>query len=199
MEECKEKKEFKQPEPVVLIEPKEHKPLIFDEKDNKVNLRRCQKKKFYDASVCRHLCSTTLVLKTKKTSPINNCEEICFELTRSSELAGEICPFQKYCPNGCPCKNYVCDKISFKDQEVIPVWDLESQTIISNSSDQTDLNSSIFQRRESLKRKVQTSGFNVRLYDYYSKNLSEEVFVKQGVLFPHDWIVITTINIIYRF
>jgi len=92
MEECKENKMFKQPEPVVLIEPKVQKPLIFDKQDNKVNLRRCEKKKFYDASVCRHLCSTTLVLKTKKNLPINNCEEICFELTRSSELAGEICP-----------------------------------------------------------------------------------------------------------
>ena len=188
MEECKEKKEFKQPEAVVLIEPKEHKPLIFDEKDNKVNLRRCQKKKFYDASVCRHLCSTTLVLKTKKTSPINNCEEMCFELTRSSELAGEICPFQKYCPNGCPCENYVCDKISAKDQEVIPVWDLESKTNRSHTD------SSIFQRREALGRKPHTFGFNVTLHDYNSENLSEEVFVKQDVLFPHEWIVNIILN-----
>lgn len=184
MEECKENKMFKQPEPVVLIEPKVQKPLIFDKQDNKVNLRRCEKKKFYDASVCRHLCSTTLVLKTKKNLPINNCEEICFELTRSSELAGEICPFQKYCPNGCPCENFVCDKISAKDQEVIPVWDLESKT--DHEPEVVGFN--IYERRKDLRRDPTTSRFNVLLHSYNQNNFSEEVFVKSDVLFPHKWI-----------
>ena len=111
MQTCFETKEFKQPELVASHKPKNIKPLIFDEKDNSVNLRRCKKKQFYDASICRHLCSSSLVLKSKKLSPINSCEEICFELTRSSESSGEICPFQKYCPSGCPCKHYNCEKI----------------------------------------------------------------------------------------
>ena len=114
--------------------------------------------------ICRHLCSSSLVLKPKR-SIINSCEEICFELTKSSQLSGEICPYQKYCSNGCPCKYYVCDKTSVKDQEVIPVWDLQSRT---NRTEDIDFN--IFNRRESLKRKPHTSGFNVTLYDFNSES-----------------------------
>ena len=128
MTKCFETKEFKQPEPIMKHQPGEPEPRIFDEKENKVNLRRCQKKKFYDAMLCRHLCSTSLVLKSTRTYPINSCDEICFGLTKSSGYAGAICPYQKYCANGCPCKFYSCEKISEKDQEVIPVWDLETKT-----------------------------------------------------------------------
>ena len=185
---CLETKEFKQPDTVLQHQIEEQEPITFDEKDNRVNLRRCNKKNFYDAMICRHLCSVSLVLKPKRSLPINSCEEICFELTKSYESAGDICPFQKYCPNGCPCKHYVCEKISAKDQEVIPVWDLDSKTNRSHTD------SSIFQRREALRRKPHTSGFNVTLYDYNSENLSEEVFVKQDVLFPHEWIVSIFLN-----
>jgi hypothetical protein len=78
-----------------------------------------------DARLCRHLCSTTLVLKTKTNTVFSNCEVICFELTRT--LAGEICPYEKYCPNGCPCKQYQCEKL-INEQEYIPVWNLKEKT-----------------------------------------------------------------------
>ena len=186
MEECKQKQVFKQPEPVERIEPEKHKPLIFDEKENRVNLRRCKKKKFYDAMICRHLCSSSLVLKSKKNSPIDNCEQICFELTKSSESSGEICPYQKYCAGGCPCKYYDCEKITDKHQEFIPVWDLQSKT----SRQPPDLEMNIFQRRESLKRQPKTSGFNVMLHDFSSTNSSDVVFVDKNELFPHEWLEI---------
>ena len=127
MEECKETKVFRNPGPIKKNEPKKQKPLSFNKKDNQVNLRRCKKKKFYDAAICRHLCSSSLVLKSRRTSPTNSCEEICFELTRSSKTSGEICPYQKYCPSGCPCPLYACEKIGQNEQENIPVWDLESK------------------------------------------------------------------------
>ena len=180
MRECYQTREFKQPEPVSRYEHEKLAPMTFDNKENKVNLRRCKKKQFYDASICRHLCSMSLVLKSKSTSPINKCEEICFELTKSSKSSGKICPYQKYCPNGCPCKHYACEKITDKDQVAIPVWDLESKTRKKGQH----IDESIFQRREDLKRRPNSAGFNVKLYDYISKNF-EEVFVDQGALFPH--------------
>lgn len=50
---------------------------------------------------------------------------ICFELTRT--LAGEICPYEKNCPTGCPCKQYQCEKL-INEQEYIPVWNLNEKT-----------------------------------------------------------------------
>ena len=187
MQKCFETKEFEQPEPVFKYKRKEQKPLVFDEKDNKINLRRCKKEKFYDASICRHLCSSSLVLKSRKSLPTNSCEDICFELTKSAKSAGEICPFQKYCPNGCPCQFYQCEKISGKEQEKIPVWDLYSQTERKMTEQEMKVN--IFQRREALDRKPNTSGFNVMLHDFNSTN-SSEVFVQQDAIFPHERIKI---------
>jgi len=184
MQKCYQTKEFKQPEPFLNHEQKKLEPLSFDNKENKVNLRRCKKKKFYDATICRHLCSISLVLKSTKTSQISSCEQICFELTKSHELAGEICPYENYCPNGCPCKHYMCEKMTDKDQEVIPVWDLNSKT--DEEPEVVDVN--IYERRKDLKRKPKTSRFNVMLHSYNHKNVSEEVFVKSDVLFPHEWI-----------
>ena len=42
LEECKETKKFKQPEPITKDKPEKQKPLIFNGKSNKVNLRRCK-------------------------------------------------------------------------------------------------------------------------------------------------------------
>ena len=182
MRECYQTREFKQPEPFTEYMPEKPVPITFDSKENKVNLRRCKKKKFYDASICRHLCSMSLVLKSKRTSSINKCDEICFELTRSSEASGKICPYQKYCPNGCPCKHYVCDKITENDQERIPVWDLGSKT----TKEPEDVGMNIYERMKSIKREPETSFFNVKLHSFNQKNSSKEVFVKSGVLFPHE-------------
>ena len=162
--------------------PKVLAPRKFDEKDNRVNLRRCKKNKFYDATVCRHLCSMTLVLKSKKTSQVNGCEKICFELTKSHESAGEICPYQKYCPNGCPCKHYVCDKITENDQERIPVWDLGSKT----TEKPKDVDMNIYERMKSIKREQETASFNVHLHSFIQKNSSEDIYVKSGAIFSHE-------------
>ena len=124
MKQCYETKKFIIPEPISKIAPVEQKVVKFSKEENDVNLHRCQKKKFYDQKICRHLCSTTLVLTTTRTNPISPCETICFELTRSFDSAGEICPFQKYCPAGCPCPYYECEKIELP-QKFIPVFDLQ--------------------------------------------------------------------------
>ena len=101
--------------------------------------------------------------------------------------SGKICPFQKYCPNGCPCNDYVCEKIGDKDQQELPVWDLESKTSDYNkSADNLDLN--IFQRREELNREPKTFGFNISLYDFTSTNTASQVYVEADVLYPHEWI-----------
>ena len=184
MRECHQKKEFMQPKAALKLQPDKNKELTFDEKENRVNLRRCQKKQFYDGTMCRHLCSSSLVLKSKRITSKSSCEEICFELTKSSESSGEICPYQKYCPNGCPCKHYDCEKLSKRDQENLPVWDLMSET--SRKAEDTKTNVKIFERREDLKRLPETFGFNVLLYDYNSKNISDEVFIKSDALFPHE-------------
>ena len=194
MQKCYQTREFKQPEHFLKQEQKTLDPLSFDEKENRVNLRRCKKKKFYDATICRHLCSVSLVLKSTKTAQINNCEKICFELTKSHEFAGEICPYQKYCPNGCPCKHYNCEKVTDKYQEVIPVWDLESKT--DHEPEVVGFN--IYERRKDLKRDPTTSRFNVLLHSYNQNNFSEEVFVKSDVFFPHKWIQNYNVADIYR-
>ena len=123
MKQCHETEKFILPEPVSTIENVEVEPLIFSNEENEVNLRRCQKKQFYDQAVCRHLCSKTLVLESTRTNPISPCESICFELTKSSDSAGEVCPTQKYCQNGCPCPFYECEKLEF-EQRLVPVFDL---------------------------------------------------------------------------
>ena len=197
MQKCFQTREFNQPQPVSIREPEEEESLIFDEKDNAVNLRRCKKKNFYDASICRHLCSSSLVLNSKKNSPINSCEGICFELTKSSESSGEICPFEKYCANGCPCKHFFCEKISDKYQEKIPVWDFESKK--SRNMTEEDLKISIYQRREDLERKPETSGFDVLLFDFNSPNSSSEVFLQGDVLFPHERILNNHLKISIEF
>ena len=78
----------------------------------------------------------------------------------------------------------MCEKMTDKDQEVIPVWDLNSKT--DEEPEVVDVN--IYERRRDLKRKPKTSRFNVMLHSYNHKNVSEEVFVKSDVLFPHEWI-----------
>ena len=112
MKRCYETKEFILPEPVSKIDQKESKPLIFTKEENEVNRIRCQKKQFYNQKMCRHLCSSTLVLKSTWTNPKSTCESICFVLTRSFDSAGEVCPTQKYCRKGCPCPFYECEKLT---------------------------------------------------------------------------------------
>lgn len=124
MKRCHQTQKFVLPEPVSLINPKETEQIEFSEEENKENLRRCKKKKFYDQKVCRHLCSNTLVLKSTRTHPITPCESICFELIRSSASAGDVCPSEKYCKKGCPCPFYKCEKTD-KDQKFIPVFNLK--------------------------------------------------------------------------
>ena len=182
---CFETRKFLQPKAILQHQPYQPKPLIYDEKDNKVNLRRCKKKQFYDAMLCRHLCSISLVLKSTRRSSTNSCEKICTELTKSSKLAGEICPYQKYCENGCPCKQYACEKIGEKYQEEILVWDLESKTSRPLDNDNSSLN--IFDRRRDLWRVSHTYGFDVQLYDY-SKNTTGRILLDNEALFPHLWI-----------
>ena len=129
MKQCFETKKFIVPEPVSKIEHAKGTAIVFSDEDNKLNLRRCQKKQFYDQNICRHLCSTTLVLESTRTKPISPCESMCFELTKSSDSAGQVCPTQKYCRNGCPCPFYECEKFELR-QKMIPVFDLKT-----NSSD----------------------------------------------------------------
>ena len=101
--------------------------------------------------------------------------------------SGKICPFQKYCPNGCPCNDYVCEKIGDKDQQELPVWDLESKTSDYNKKG-VNLDLNIFQRRKELNREPKTSGFRISLYDLSSTNSASQVYVEADVLYPYEWI-----------
>ena len=130
MKQCHQTKEFILPEPVSKIEDNQPAPLVFTDEENEVNLIRCQKKKFYDAKICRHICSNSLVLESTRTNAISPCESICFELTRSFDSAGDVCPGEKYCINGCPCPYYKCEKLDDSPQKLIPAFDLrESETV----------------------------------------------------------------------
>ena len=125
MRRCRETERFIIPVRVSGTIKSKRNPLEFTKEDNELNLRRCQKKKFYDTKICRHLCSSTLVLETTRTNLIAPCESICFELTRSFDSAGEICPSEKYCKNGCPCPFYKCEKLTDSHQKLIPLFDLK--------------------------------------------------------------------------
>ena len=81
-----------------------------------------------DQLLCRHLCSQSVVLKSRKTIAVTPCEKMCFELTRSFDNAGEICPSEKYCRKGCPCQFYHCQKI-MNEQTLAPTWDLQNAEI----------------------------------------------------------------------
>ena len=137
MKECYETKEFILPEPFIEIKPIEKETIRFDEDENQINLIRCKKKKFYDQKVCRHLCSRTLVLTSTKTNSISPCESMCFELTRSSYSAGEVCPTEKYCPYGCPCPFYECEKLE-SNKKLLPVFDLQKPTYTTDHTTKSD-------------------------------------------------------------
>ena len=125
MKRCFQTKTFILPEPVSLLERNPPELLEFDEEENEVNFRRCRKKKFYDQKICRHLCSRTIYLESSRSSSFSPCDLMCFQLTRSFESAGEVCPFQKYCAKGCPCPSYNCEKVAGSRQKFIPLLDLK--------------------------------------------------------------------------
>ena len=77
----------------------------------------------------QHCCSQSLVLESTTNKAFPPCDQICFELTRSHDFAGEVCPFEKYCQRGCPCLFYQCEKID-NEQTLVPVWDLKRGKII---------------------------------------------------------------------
>ena len=142
MKQCHATREFILPDAVSKIEHVKAAPLIFTDEENDVNLYRCQKKRFYDQKVCRHICSNTLVLKSTRTTSISPCESMCFELTKSSEAAGEVCPFQKYCQKGCPCPYYECEKLE-SPQKLVPVFDLRKSDNSSTSTQSIQLTSTL--------------------------------------------------------
>ena len=130
MKKCYETKQFKLPVRISQIEQQKKPAEKFTEEENKINLLRCQKKKFYDTKICRHLCSKTLVLESTRNNPISPCESICFQLTRSFDSAGAVCPTEQYCPTGCPCPHYQCEKNN-SPQKLIPTFNLEEEETIS--------------------------------------------------------------------
>ena len=129
LNQCTESKEFVVPEEIAARELPKETQDVFTKRENEINLRRCKKQQFYDSQVCRHLCSTSLVRETWKKPAFSPCENICFELTRTQNSAGQICPFEKYCPNGCPCEHYECEKIPI-EQQMVPVWELKNKTVV---------------------------------------------------------------------
>ena len=133
MKKCYETEKFILPEPISELIRQEETQLEFSEEENELNLRRCKKKQFYDQKICRYLCSKTLVLESTRNHSISPCESICFLLTRSFDSAGEICPTQKYCRNGCPCPFYDCEKMG-SIQKMVPVFDLQQSKADSSLS-----------------------------------------------------------------
>ena len=81
-----------------------------------------------DQFICRRLCSKSVILEARGNKPVSPCERMCFELTRTNDFAGEVCPFEKYCPRGCPCDFYNCAKI-VNEQTLVPLWDLKNSTV----------------------------------------------------------------------
>ena len=137
LHDCVGSKNFTQPVEIVLPERPKELSLEFTEKENEVNALRCKKQKFYDRFICRHLCSQSLVLQSKRNKAFSACEFICFELTRSYDFAGEVCPFEKYCRTGCPCPFYQCEKIE-NEQALIPFWDLKKTKFAKGKLAQVD-------------------------------------------------------------
>ena len=169
MKQCFQTKEFIQPQKIVKITAKENKLAEFTKDDNQVNLLRCQKKQFYDQKICRHLCSQTLVLQSTRTVPISPCESICFELTRSSDAAGEVCPTQKYCSKGCPCPFYECEKLESR-QKLIPLFDIQlnstqTSTIAKPAQEITNGDVELITGRWE-KRKTKNQKFPIILSDF---------------------------------
>lgn len=165
MKKCKETKKFILPQQISKIELNENELKVFSVEENEVNLRRCKKKKFYDAKICRHLCSKTLVLETTRTNSISPCESICYVLTRSFDSAGDVCPGEKYCQNGCPCLYYECEKLDASHQKLIPVFNLR-KSVSENGKDASktdDINDELitnrWTNRESHKNKIRNLYF----------------------------------------
>ena len=143
MKQCREAGNFTFPPPPVKIEHGKEEEPHFTEEDNRINLIRCKKQQFYDGKICRHLCSKTLILKSTKKNSKSHCESICFEIARTSDGAGAICPYQKYCINGCPCLHYKCEKTQ-SVQRMIPVFDLSSSETLDVDFAEGNLNQFLY-------------------------------------------------------
>jgi hypothetical protein len=124
LHDCKSSRVFNQAEPIETLDqkPKPETILKFTEEENMINLRRCKKQKFHDVKFCKYLCDQISFNQDEN----RICEEICFTLSRSENKAGEICPYQKYCREGCPCAHFECKKTAPERQMFSPVWDLSS-------------------------------------------------------------------------
>ena len=149
MRECYETKNFTLPQPVSKITQVKGAPVKFTKDDDEANLRRFQKKNFYDQKTCRHLCSNTIILESTTTIAVSPCESMCFGLTKTSQSGEQICPTQNLCPTGCPCQDlkihllvrlkkewifkfgfcpfYECEKLNTR-QKLAPFFDLKKKS-----------------------------------------------------------------------
>ena len=123
LHECKSSRVFIQPEPRTKLDQKPKTELSFTKEENFENVRRCKINKFLDAKTCKYLCRQFSAILNQEE---NHCEDLCFTLSRSEKTAGEICPYEKYCPEGCPCPYYDCEKSVADRQKLSPAWDLSS-------------------------------------------------------------------------
>ena len=183
MKQCHVTEEFILPEPVSIIEKTKASPLEFSQEENEVNLVRCQKKKFYDQKICGNLCSETLLLRSTRTYPISPCESICFQLTRSSDSAGDVCPTQKYCKNGCPCPFYKCEKFESR-QKLIPVFDLRKSISSTTISQESKENIELITDRWT-GRKIRKQGFPILLVDL-NRQIGAKNINANGFLFSYE-------------
>ena len=176
---------FYQPDFISKIIKKEPRLLEFTEAENKMNMRRCEKKKFYDAKICEYLCSQYSVKRSSERE--NLCKDVCFTITRSQKTAGEVCPFQKYCINGCPCTHYQCEKEDKLSKKYQLVWNVTARESVQVADD------TLIYRRDpdwdKLPAEIRiTNGVGsftkspVSLYNFHS-GISRKIEIKNDTLF----------------
>jgi hypothetical protein len=94
---------------------------VFTENEQNVNLKRCKRLNFYgkkinsakldnfkDLRICQDFCS-----KTHENDRII-CVDLCRQLMSDEGESKDICPFEKRCLFGCPCKFYICEHVDPK-------------------------------------------------------------------------------------
>ncbi|CBY14124.1 unnamed protein product [Oikopleura dioica] len=109
LSDCLETRQFTHPNVTILLAKETNETNIvivenvfYDVIQQEINLKNCQKLRFYDRAICRNLCSLTD--DCSRTA----CEKLCETLLSQFGFLEDICPFEKLCPVGCPCKFFPC-------------------------------------------------------------------------------------------
>ena len=143
-------------------------PTNFSTSDNQANRNHCIFNAKKDQKLCEVLC------RNDSLEDNNECREICRIASDLSD--SNDCPFEKECPEGCPCPKYECKKNSYP-----------AETPVVISTGRVNKTHGFSQRIESYRHLMFMSfnskvgkiiGTNVKTFDLDSREILKTIFME---------------------